>query len=124
MIVSSNMNLYESIKIFNNFNITYVQNNGAAFSILSGNVFLLIIISFIILYLIYMYVLKDQKNEFLSILLIGGIISNLVDRIIRGYVIDFIDIKIFNYNFPVFNIADICIVIGTIFLIIKILKEK
>ena len=124
IIISSNMKLYESINIFNNINITYVQNKGAAFSILNGNVLLLIIISFIILYYLYLYILKEKKYENISILLIGGIISNLSDRIFRGYVIDFIDIKIFNYNFPIFNIADICIVLGTIFLIIKILKEK
>ena len=124
IIISSNMKLYESINIFNNINITYVQNKGAAFSMLNGNVLLLIIISFIILYYLYLYILKEKKYENISILLIGGIISNLSDRIFRGYVIDFIDIKIFNYNFPIFNIADICIVLGTIFLIIKILKEK
>ena len=124
IIISSNMKLYESINIFNNINITYVQNKGAAFSILNGNILLLIIISFVILYYLYLYILKEKKYENISILLIGGIISNLSDRIFRGYVIDFIDIKIFNYNFPIFNIADICIVLGTIFLIIKILKEK
>ncbi len=60
IIISSNMKLYENINIFNNINITYVQNKGAAFSILNGNVLLLIIISFIILYYLYLYILKEK----------------------------------------------------------------
>lgn len=53
--------------------------------------------------------------------MIGGILGNLFDRIIYGYVIDYLDFYIFGYNFPIFNIADICIVISVILIIIDTL---
>ncbi|MBE6138355.1 MAG: signal peptidase II [Firmicutes bacterium] len=120
-LVIANMNLFDSINVVENFfNITYVRNNGAAWSILSGNTLLLIVISIIALILIYFYFIKNQKlNNLENIsysLLIGGTVGNLIDRVFLGYVVDYLDFKIFSYNFPVFNLADICIVIG-IFLI-------
>lgn len=119
IIVITNMNLYDSINVINNFfNITYVRNNGAAWSILSGNTMLLIVISLVALGLIYFYFIKDKNltrlENFSYGLLMGGTIGNLIDRIIYGYVIDYLDFKIFSYNFPVFNLADICIVMGVI----------
>lgn len=126
IVVSSNMKLYQSINIINNFfSITYVRNNGAAWSILSGNRLLLIIVSLLALILIYLYFIKNQKltklENFSYGLLIGGTIGNLIDRIIRGYVIDYLDFKTFNYNFPVFNLADICIVIGVILVCVSLI---
>ena len=126
LLVITNMNLFDSINIIDNFfNITYVRNNGAAWSILSGNTLLLIFISLIALVLIYYYFIKDKKlNKLENIsysLLIGGTIGNLIDRLFRGYVIDYLDFKIFGYNFPVFNFADICIVIGIILICITLI---
>lgn len=123
ILVILNMNLYQSINIINNFfKITYVRNNGAAWSILSGSRFFLITISIIACFLIYFYFIKNKelkKPEIFSYgILLGGTIGNLIDRIIHGYVIDYLDFKIFNYDFPIFNIADICIVIGIIFICI------
>ena len=67
--------------------------------------------------------IKNHKLSSLEIfsysLLIGGIIGNLIDRIVRGYVIDFISIKLGNYNFPIFNVADILIVIGVFLLLLS-----
>ena len=121
----SNMEVFSSITIISNFlSITYVQNTGAAFSILSDNTLLIIIISFLFLYLLYKYILNSEKYKNYSFLLIGGVISNLIDRIFRGYVIDYLDFKIINYNFPIFNVADICIVIGCIIVIIYTLKKE
>ena len=57
-------------------------------------------------------------------LLIGGILGNVIDRIIRGYVIDFIDIKIFRYDFPIFNLADTFIVISIIYIIISLFRNE
>ena len=115
--------LNKSIKIINNFfYLTYTKNDGAAWSILSGERYLLIIITIISIYLIIKYT-KEYNNLFLS-LLYGGIIGNLIDRLIHGYVIDFLDFKIFNYDYPIFNISDICIFIGITLLIIKIVKEE
>ena len=102
--------------------ITNCHNEGAAFSILSGNILFLILITFVVLYLIYTTIKKDKDITKLNILsyglLLGGIVGNLFDRIFYGYVIDFIDFVIFEYNFPIFNLADIAIVVGAILLLI------
>ena len=117
------LRLNESVKIINNFfYITNAHNKGAAWSILSGNTLFLIIITFISIYLIYKYT-KEYKGIF-KYILYGGIIGNLIDRISYGYVRDFIDFRIFNYNYPVFNISDICIFIGIFILVIKIVKDE
>lgn len=123
-------NMIESIVIIKKFfNLTYVENTGAAFSILENNTIFLIIITFISLFLIYKFLLKNKKFNKLEIvtysLLIGGIIGNLIDRIIYGYVIDYLEFIILNRHMPIFNFADICIVIGTfLFLFITIKEEQ
>ena len=105
----------------NFFKLTYVKNTGAAFSILNNNTLLIIVITIIVIYMLYKYILKEYET--ISYLLMGGIIGNFIDRVFRGYVVDYLDFKILGYNFPIFNFADICIVIGSILLIIIILKE-
>ena len=74
----------------------------------------------------YFFKIKNIKTvEFISYsVLIGGIIGNLWDRLKYGKVIDYLDFKIFGYNFPVFNFADICIVISVILLLIDALIDK
>ena len=126
ILVISKLALQQSITIINNFfNITYVRNTGAAWSILSGNVLLLIMISVLALVAIYYYLIKDKYLNKIDIvsysMLIGGIIGNLIDRIVHGYVIDYLDFKIFNYNFPIFNIADTLIVISIIIIGISLI---
>ncbi|MDD3392619.1 MAG: signal peptidase II [Bacilli bacterium] len=127
--VVNNFMLYESKTIINNFfRITYVQNNGAAFSILAGNRFFFITIAITSIIMIYYLFIKGKVLNNLEVavysLLIGGIICNLLDRIIYGYVIDYFDFNIFGYNFPVFNFGDICITIATFMLIIIIYKGE
>ena len=126
ILVINKMALQQSIIVINNFfNITYVRNTGAAWSILSGNVLLLIMISVIALGVIYYYLIKDKKLNTIDTIsysmLIGGIIGNLIDRVVHGYVIDYLDFKIFNYNFPIFNIADTLIVISIIIIGISLI---
>lgn len=121
LIVKSNLALHESIKVINNFfYITYVNNKGVAWSILSGKVNLIIIITSIIILLLTIYILKKDNYTKLDIitysLILSGSLGNLLDRIIYGYVIDYLDFYIFNYNYPIFNFADICIVLGIILL--------
>jgi signal peptidase II len=65
----------------------------------------------------------DKKKTLIYSLLLGGIVGNLIDRIIHGYVIDYISFTIINYKFPVFNFADICIVIAVIIALIFTVKE-
>lgn len=124
ILVSNYLILGQTTKIINNFfYLTYVQNTGAAFSILIGYRYILIIITLIFLYYLYKYTKKQTNLNKLAILshglLLGGIIGNLIDRIIYGYVIDYLDFMIFNYNFPIFNLADTFIVIGCIILVIN-----
>ena len=127
LLISMNMNLNSSITVITNFfNITYVHNYGAAFSILIGARIVLILISLIILYILYKYLKKEELNKYNNIcysFLIGGIIGNLIDRIIYGYVIDFLSFKIINYNFPIFNVADIFITLGTFMFLIRMVRS-
>ena len=110
------------------FFLTYTENEGAAWSILEGNRIFLILIGVFSLIIIYEYFLKGKKQtsfETLSYaLLIGGIIGNLIDRVVRGYVIDYLNFHIFSYHYPIFNFADICIVLGVCFLIFQILRGE
>lgn len=122
ILVTNNFELNVRNEIINNFfYITNCHNYGAAFSLFSGNVIFLIFITLIVLFLIYREVKKSSINKVNSILyglLLGGIIGNLFDRIFYGYVIDYLDFKIFNLDFAIFNIADMAIVIGALLLII------
>lgn len=108
------------------FSITYVKNEGAAWSLFSGNQFFLILISFFALFIIYRYFIKDKQLSRLEIcsygLLLGGIFGNLIDRVLRGYVTDFLEFTLLGYHFPVFNLADIWIVSGVALIIIQIWK--
>lgn len=111
--------------IENIFHLAYVENRGAAFGILQGKrLFFIIMTTCVILAIsIYYYKMPKQRKYFwmrLSlILLVGGAIGNLIDRIRLNYVIDFLYFKLI--DFPVFNVADICVVIGVTILSIFIL---
>ena len=88
---------------------------------------LIIVISVLALIVILRYSNSFQKNKknFIAFsLLIGGICGNLADRLFFGYVRDFLDFRIFSYDFPIFNLADSFIVIGVILLIIAIIKGE
>lgn len=128
-LVNLYMNLNESITLIPNFfNLTYVHNTGAAFSILSGSRWLFIIITIIALNIIYIFFIKDKELKKMEIiiysLLLGGIIGNLIDRVLYGYVLDFLDFTIFGYDFAIFNLADSFIVIAVILLLFMMLGEK
>ena len=121
------MSFGQSITVIPNFfSITLIGNTGAAFSILSSNTLLLIVISVVVLNLIYFFLIKGKKlNDLEQIsygLLIGGIIGNLIDRALHMQVIDYLDFTFFGYNFPVFNLADIAIVISMVFIGIQVIK--
>ena len=114
--------------IKNFFYLTYTNNTGAAFSILTDKrIFLVlvgIIINILLIYYLKKHQIKNTINKIAFALVIGGSLGNLIDRIIRGSVVDFIDIKIFSYNFPIFNLADTFITIGVLLLLININKEE
>ena len=108
------------------FKLDYVKNYGAAFDIFSGNRIFLSSISIIFSILLTYLILRKNTLNLYDLysysFILGGTIGNGIDRIIRGFVIDFINLNII--NFPVFNIADISINIGFIFLLYKIFKNN
>jgi len=119
----------DSITIIKNFfYLTYINNDGAAFSILVGKRIFLILIAVSVIVMLIRYIKKNNiqnKLELVSIsLIIGGSLGNLMDRVVRGYVIDFLDFKLFNYNFPIFNLADTFIVIGVFLLLLKEIRKE
>ena len=105
----------------NFFNIAFNINPGGAWSILSGYRELLIFVSCIALLVIYFTFIRGRElsklNSIVLGMLMGGIIGNLIDRLMYGYVIDFLDFIIFRRHFPTFNLADSAIVISVIILI-------
>ena len=109
------------------FSLTYVENKGAAWGILNNSTIILVGISVIVLLIISKYISSTIEFTKLSVvsygLLIGGIFGNLIDRIFRGFVIDFLNFNILGYNFPVFNIADTMIVIGVILMFIEVIGD-
>lgn len=131
-LVVSNIELSDTvhlIKIGNVevLNLYYCLNSGAAFSSLSGKtVFLIVITSTVILWLLFLMITKrvHRKVYLASIsLILGGGIGNLIDRIFNdGRVVDFIDVRII--NFPVFNFADICAVCGAGLLLITVMIDE
>tara|TARA_S200000501_G_scaffold308719_1_gene298341 strand:+ start:920 stop:1381 length:462 start_codon:yes stop_codon:yes gene_type:complete len=108
------------------FSIDYVKNYGAAFNILSGNrIFLSTVSTIITLLLIYIILNKKNISNFDLIsysFILAGTVGNGIDRITKGYVIDFINLNFI--DFPVFNIADISINVGLIFIIYGFIKNK
>lgn len=112
------------------FQFHYVENRGAAFGILEHQIIFFVIITLLIIAFIFFYIIKhgDDLSVFSKLsfsLLIAGAIGNLIDRIRLGYVVDFISVRLFGtYDFPVFNIADIAIVLGTISIMLLIVFNK
>ena len=124
--ISHQFNLFESLSIMPGLNITYVHNTGAAFSFLSDaggwqRWFFIILSSAISLVLVFWLKNHPSTGLWLAIalaLILGGALGNLIDRLLLGYVIDFIDIFYKKWHWPAFNVADSAISIGVIMLII------
>lgn len=120
--------LNESVMVIKDFfYITVVHNTGGAWSIFSNHSYLFIIASIVAIVLLikFMFGFKNNlRNSIAFASLFGGIFSNLADRLFLGYVRDFLDFKIFGYDYPIFNIADIAIVVGVILLIIAVIKGE
>ena len=125
--VDSSMRLYESIALFPGFNLTYVHNTGAAFSLLSEAggwqrwffAALALIISVVLI--VWLYRLKNHET-LLAIalaLVLGGAIGNLIDRLAYGYVIDFLDVYYQSWHWPAFNIADSAISVGVFLMLLE-----
>ena len=124
--------LHESLQITPFFNLTYVRNYGAAFSILydagGWQRYFLSAVALLVSALILWWLKQASKEQVLLptafCFILGGALGNVLDRIMHGYVIDFLDFYIGNYHWPAFNVADSAIFIGAGLLIIDMFKNK
>ena len=121
IMIDKNINIIPQILSF-----SYTQNTGVAFGLISNNIIFVIIFNIVILGIIIKFL--KENNESIDytvlvslILILSGGIGNLIDRILRGYVVDFI--KFDFINFPIFNVADISITLGIFILVIVIVKQ-
>ena len=117
------MALYESIPVLQDiFHITYIHNTGAAFSIMAGQISVLILLPLfmIIAAVVFMLIMRKKGHPLMMIsvaLIAGGGIGNLIDRIALGYVVDYLDFRVF----PIFNLADIAVCVGCGLLVLYVL---
>ena len=114
---------FKQISIIDNILLfTYVQNRGGAWGIFNNIPLLFVILVPIVVIGLFLYAWKSEnKLEIIAVnMIIGGAIGNYIDRIIRGYVVDFIDFRIW----PVFNVADIFVVLGGILFVLSAILVK
>jgi signal peptidase II len=133
-LVASNVGLYRSVPVIPGFfNITHIHNSGAIFGFLSNSdklpIFLLLTgSSFLALgFVIYYFIKTPASERFVKLslsLILAGALGNLIDRLGRGYVIDFLEFYHKTWSFPSFNVADSCITIGAILLILASFRRK
>ena len=122
-IVHSTMNLYDSIQVVPYLlNFTYIRNEGIAFGIYfegAETIFIAlpILITIYLFYLLKSEEFQDKFSQIALFLIIAGAVGNIIDRIFRGYVVDFIDFHLNGMHWYVFNIADSSVTIGLIFLL-------
>ncbi|MBM6753981.1 signal peptidase II [Lactobacillus alvi] len=105
--------------------LTNLRNSGAAWSILAGQQFLFFILTIVAIAVILYLMRRYRQNQGMMIalsLILAGAIGNFIDRLIHGYVVDMFETLFI--NFPVFNVADTCLTLGVIYLVILILLEK
>ena len=126
ILVIRNFDLYESMSIFPLFNLTFVVNYGFAFGFLNNSslnqiIVICVIFSIIAYFLFLLFKTQDQFFRFSLILVLSGAIGNFIDRVMHGFVIDFIDIYLGSYHWPAFNIADSSITLGFILIMFNIL---
>ncbi len=132
-VVSHNMSLGGQVNVINGFlSLYYVRNTGSAFSFLADTnwgIYFFSVVSFIMGIALIWAVKRSLRCNYMLftvslVLLIAGAFGNLIDRVRFHYVIDFIRFDFGTYTFPIFNVADICAVFGTIFLIIVLIFKS
>ena len=126
-IILNYFELYQSKTIIDGFfSLTYVQNFGAGFSIMqNARTTFLIITPICLVGFTYLFIKSNDKlSKTALLLMISGTIGNFIDRIVRVYVVDFLDFIIFGWDFPIFNVADIFLTVGVCLYIIALIKEE
>ena len=126
ILVIKNFQLYESLSILPFFNLTFIVNYGFAFGFLNNpslnQIIVVLVIFSIIAYFLYLLIkTQDQFFRFSLILVLSGAVGNFIDRVLHGFVIDFIDVYFGSYHWPAFNLADSSITLGFILIMFNIL---
>lgn len=132
-LVQRSMTLHESIPIVPSVSLTYTRNPGAAFSLLADadpafRRWFFLLISAVALTLVTMFLRRVERGDWWTLsalsLIMGGAVGNLLDRLRHGEVIDFIDLYIGRYHWPVFNVADSGITVGMLMLLGQVLLQR
>lgn len=130
--VVNSFDLYESIQIMPSLNFTYVHNYGAAFSFLSDSggwqrwffTAIAVAVSAVLVIWLRRNPMQLWRQNLAFALILAGAIGNVIDRLIFGYVIDFVDVYINNWHWPAFNIADMAITIGAVLMLLEAFFER
>jgi len=121
-LVKGHIALYEVIRVFPCFNLVYVRNVGSAFGLFRslGNTFF-VVIALVAMIVIAVMMIKEPENRPVFSLILGGAAGNLADRLMQGYVVDFLDVYVGNYHWPAFNVADSALTVGIFLLAVNLL---
>ena len=130
--IANTMDLHESIRLIPCFQLTYVRNPGAAFSFLSDaggwQRWFFISLASTVSVVLLVWLLRLPKYAFWQAvglsLVLGGALGNLIDRVVYGYVIDFLDVYYQNWHWPAFNIADSAITVGVAILLLDSFQKE
>ena len=130
-LVATNMEIGERIPLIEPYlGLLSHRNRGAAWGMLEGQMWLFAIVTIVVVIGIVYYFQKEGKNEPLFawslMLLLGGAVGNFIDRMVRGEVVDFVNvlIPVINYDFPIFNVADAALTFGVILVIIHLILDE
>lgn len=122
--IVQNFELYqEKIIVPGIFSLFYIQNEGAAWGIFQGKMVFFYLVTLVVVgYLIYMFQQEKNKTKLVGVsfaLILSGAIGNFIDRLLNGYVVDMFRLDFI--NFPIFNVADVCLTVGVILMLIHVL---
>ncbi|MFP3014300.1 MAG: signal peptidase II [Arsenophonus sp.] len=125
-LILNNFKLYESVQLITYFNLYYVQNTGVAFSFMADISewnrwffsFISIIICIVLIFIMYRQNINKKLINISYSFVIGGALGNISDRLIHGFVVDFIDFHVGIYHWPTFNIADMSICVGALLIVL------
>jgi signal peptidase II len=131
-VVDTTMQLHQTIELLPFFQLTYMRNQGAAFSFLAGaggwQRWFFVGLASLASVFIYFWVRKldrSQRQEAIAwALVLGGALGNLIDRILYGYVIDFLDVYYGDWHWPAFNVADSAITLGVALLLLDSFRPE
>lgn len=129
LVVVASIDLYQSVPAEGILRLTHVTNTGSAFGLLRGQSAFLILASFIGIFGVVFYFRANGRHSALLrvalALILGGAFGNLTDRLVRGAVVDFIDVRLWpGFHFPTFNLADSALTVGLALLAFYILRER